>query len=90
MASTTACDPKRRLRRSRREGSLTAAVFTATLSAPARSSASASSTERTPPPTVKGRNTVSATRRAISSTIGRASEEAVMSRNTSSSAPSAS
>ena len=69
---------------------LTAAVFTATLSAPARSRASASSTERTPPPTVKGRNTVSATRRTMSSTMGRASEEAVMSRNTSSSAPSAS
>ena len=43
-----------------------------------------------PSPTVKGRYTASATRRTMSITIGRASEEAVMSRKTSSSAPSAS
>jgi hypothetical protein len=90
MASTTAWEPKRRLSRSISVGSWTAAVLMPTLSAPARRSSSASSTERTPPPTVKGRNTVSATRRTMSRTMGRASEEAVMSRNTSSSAPSAS
>ena len=67
-----------------------AAVFTATLSAPARSRPSASRTERTPPPTVNGMKIASATRRTISSTMARASDDAVMSRNTSSSAPSAS
>ena len=39
---------------------------------------------------VKGRYTASATRRTMSITIGRASEDAVMSRKTSSSAPQAS
>ena len=39
-----------------------AAVFTLTLSAPARSSRRASSSDRTPPPTVNGMNTCSATR----------------------------
>ena len=73
-----------------RSGSATAAVFTATLSAPARKSSKASSTVRTPPPTVKGRNTVSATRLTMSRVMGRASALAVMSRKTSSSAPSAS
>ena len=44
----------------------TAAVFTPTLSAPARSSASTSATERTPPPTVSGMKTCSAVRRTTS------------------------
>ena len=48
------------------EGRATAAVFTATLSAPARSSRSTSSAERTPPPTVSGMNTLSAVRRTTS------------------------
>jgi hypothetical protein len=43
-----------------------AAVFTPTLSAPARSSRSTSSAERTPPPTVSGTNTCSAVRRTTS------------------------
>jgi hypothetical protein len=47
-------------------GRVTAAVFTATLSAPARSSRSTSSTARTPPPTVSGMNTLSAVRRTTS------------------------
>ena len=71
-------------------GSSTAAVLTATLSAPARSNRRASSTERTPPPTVNGMNTCSAVRRATSTIVSRASDDAVMSRNTTSSAPSAS
>ena len=38
-------------------GEATAAEFTVTLSAPARSSARPSATERTPPPTVSGMKT---------------------------------
>ena len=67
-----------------------AAVFTAILSAPARSSRSTSSTEATPPPTVSGMNTCSAVRDTMSSVVSRPSCEAEMSRNVSSSAPSAS
>ena len=43
-------------------GRATAAVLTATLSAPARSSRFTSSALRTPPPTVSGMNTLSAVR----------------------------
>ena len=57
------------------------------LSAPSLRSILKSSTVRIPPPTVNGINTVSATRRTMSTTVPRLSEEAVMSRNTSSSAP---
>ena len=71
-------------------GRSTAALFTDTLSAPARRSRRASSTLRMPPPIVNGMNTCSATRAAISTVVSRASDDAVMSRNTSSSAPSAS
>ncbi len=71
-------------------GRCTAEVLTLTLSAPARSIRRASSTERMPPPTVKGMNTSSAVRRATSTIVSRPSLDAVMSRNTSSSAPSAS
>ena len=49
-----------------------------------------SSTVRIPPPTVKGINTWSATRLTISATVARLSEEAVISRKTSSSAPASS
>ena len=71
-------------------GRATAAVLMLTLSAPARSSRSTSSTERTPPPTVSGMNTCSAVRRTTSYMVSRPPEEAVMSRKVSSSAPSAS
>ena len=47
-----------------------------------------SSTVRIPPPTVSGMNTCSAVRRTTSSMMSRPSWLAVMSRNTSSSAPS--
>jgi hypothetical protein len=50
----------------------------------------ASSAVRTPPPTVNGMNTSSATRWTISTVVSRWSLDAVISRNTSSSAPSAS
>ena len=69
-------------------GRAMAAVFSDTLSAPARSSRSTSSTLRTPPPTVSGMNTCSAVRRTTSYMVSRRSLDAVMSRNTSSSAPS--
>ena len=68
----------------------TAAVLTPTLSAPARSRRLASSTVRTPPPTVRGMNTSSAVRVTTSTIVSRASDEAVMSRNTTSSAPASS
>ena len=48
----------------------------------------ASATERMPPPMVKGTKTLSAVRRASSTIVSRFSCVAVMSRKTSSSAPS--
>jgi len=67
-----------------------APVLMATLSAPARSRTSTSRTVLTPPPTVSGMKTVSAVRRTTSRVVSRPSLEAEMSRNVSSSAPSAS
>jgi len=67
-----------------------AAVFREILSAPARRISWISWSERNPPPTVKGIKTLSATSRTMRVTMLRRSDEAVMSRNTSSSAPSAS
>jgi hypothetical protein len=71
-------------------GRCTAAVLTDTLSAPARRRRRASSTLRMPPPIVNGMKTCSAVRRTTSTMVSRWSDDAVMSRNTSSSAPSAS
>jgi membrane protein DedA with SNARE-associated domain len=71
-------------------GEATAAEFSEILSHPASSIARMSAGLRIPPPTVNGMNTSSATRVATSSMVGRFSWVAVMSRNTSSSAPSAS
>ena len=90
MATTTHWVPNSVANSVTRSGRSTAAVLIDTFSAPAINSRRASSTERTPPPTVKGMNTSSAVRRATSTMVSRASTEAVMSRNTSSSAPSAS
>ena len=90
MATTTHWAPNSVASSATSSGRSMAAVFTDTFSAPARSSWRASSTDRTPPPTVKGMKTFSAVRRATSTMVSRASDEAVMSRNTSSSAPSAS
>nr|BFE88960.1 hypothetical protein GCM10020093_115610 [Planobispora longispora] len=88
--STTHCAPKRRDASVSSSGRAMAAVFSDTLSAPARSSRSTSSTARTPPPTVSGMKTCSAVRRTTSYIVDRSELEAVMSRNVSSSAPSAS
>jgi hypothetical protein len=87
---TTHCDPNRSAASDSSSGRATAAVFSETLSAPARSSRSTSATLRTPPPTVSGMNTCSAVRRTTSYMVSRPPLDAVMSRKVSSSAPSAS
>ena len=87
---TTHCAPNRCAASASRSGRAMAAVFSETLSAPARSSRSMSPVLRTPPPTVSGMNTWSAVRCTTSIMVSRPPLDAVMSRNTSSSAPSAS
>ena len=67
-----------------------AAEFTEILSAPSLNIALKSSTVRIPPPTVKGINTLLATFRTHSNCVALLSAEAVMSKNTTSSAPAAS
>jgi hypothetical protein len=84
------CEPNCLAASARSSGRAIAAVFSDTLSAPARSSASTSAVDRTPPPTVSGMKTCSAVRRTTSCMVALRSLEAVMSRNVSSSAPSAS
>ena len=71
-------------------GSFTAAVMIETLSAPAFSRSRTSASERTPPPTQSGMNTLSAVRATTSSRMRRSSWLAVMSRNVISSASCAS
>src|SRR5690606_15444979 len=71
-------------------GRFTAAVLSETLSAPASSRRRTSSAVRTPPPTVSGMKQASAVRATTSRMVPRFSEEAVMSRKHSSSAPAAS
>ena len=90
MATTTHWEPKTTASSEIRSGRPSAEELTATLSAPASSTAWASATERIPPPIVNGMKTLSAVRRASSMIVSRLSAEAVMSRKTSSSAPSAS
>ena len=87
MAKTTHWHPNAWARRPIRAGSRTAAVFTLTLSAPADRSARASSTVRTPPPTVSGMCRPLRTERTVSSWVPCASGEAAMSSTTISSAP---
>ena len=82
--------PNRRAARRTKSGSRTAAELIETLSAPAFSRARMSSRSRMPPPTVSGMKQTSAVRRTTSEMISRPSWLAVMSRKTSSSAPSAS
>ena len=60
-------------------GFFTAAEFTETFSAPARSTARMSATVAMPPPTLKGIKICSATRSTTSRKMPRASAEAVMS-----------
>ncbi|OPY41904.1 MAG: hypothetical protein A4E41_00652 [Methanoregulaceae archaeon PtaU1.Bin066] len=69
------------------DGSCTALVLMLTLSAPARRICWISSTERIPPPTVRGRKSWSAARSITSMMVPRCSFDAVMSRKTTSSAP---
>src|SRR3954468_14761231 len=90
IASTTHCAPNTSASSPISSGRCTAAEFTDPLSAPASSTACASATERMPPPIVKGMKTSCAVRRARSTIVSRFSCEAVMSRKTSSSPPSAS
>ena len=61
IAATTHCAPKRADASPKSSGRFTPAVLIETLSAPALSSARMSSTVLTPPPTVSGMNTWSAT-----------------------------
>ena len=68
-------------------GFSTAAVFTATLSAPARSSPFMCSRLATPPPAVNGMNTSFETRSMRSATAARLSSVASVSRKISSSTP---
>ena len=70
-----------------RSGVLIAEELMEILSAPSRKIALKSSTVRIPPPTVNGINTFSATFLTISIMIFLASDDAVISKNTSSSAP---
>src|SRR3990172_1033868 len=72
-ATTTHCRPKTRAQRRMSPGSAMAAVFTATLSAPARSTARMPAVERTPPPTVRGTNSRRAVRTTSSSSVARPS-----------------
>ena len=88
IATTTAWRPNRLAQREISAGSATAAVLSETLSAPARRTSRISSTLRTPPPTVSGMNARRAVRSTMSRSVPRPSGAAVMSRKTSSSAPS--
>ena len=90
MATTQHCAPNSAAISEISSGRSTAAVLSETLSAPTRRSRRASSTLRMPPPIVNGMKTCSATRLATSTIVSRALDDAVMSRNTSSSAPIAS
>jgi hypothetical protein len=90
MLTTVAQLPSRSATAVTNSGVRTAAELMLTFSAPAWTSRAASSSVRMPPPTVNGMKMASATRRTMSSTMSRPSWLAVMSRNTSSSAPSAS
>ncbi len=88
IASTTHWAPNTSASSFSSSGRSSAAELTETLSAPASSTACASSTERMPPPIVNGTNTSSAVLRASLAIVSRFSCVAVMSRNTISSAPS--
>src|ERR1051325_2283802 len=87
MATITACEPNRPAISLISSGLATAAELMLTLSAPASNILAASSSVRTPPPTVKGTNSSRAVRRTVSTRVLRLSEVAVMSSRTISSAP---
>ena len=75
MATTTHCEPKFCAASEMSCGVLMAAVFTLTLSAPAKSMVRKSSTVRIPPPTVRGMKHCSAVRATTSTMIARSSLE---------------
>ena len=83
-----ACDPNLLEDSETKLGFKIADVLTPTLSAPLSKIFRASSTDFTPPPTVNGILITDATLRTNSLIVSRCSSEAVISRNTSSSAPS--
>ena len=87
IATTQHCRPNRSAMPLRSSGRSTAAVLTETLSAPASSRCQASSTARTPPPTVSGIDSTSRTRRTVSCWWPRPSGVAETSRMTISSPP---
>ena len=87
-ATTMACEPKNPAASLTKSGLVTAAVLMLALSAPALSRRRMSATVRTPPPTVSGMKTCEATSSMTCKIVSRLSEEAVMSRKVSSSAPS--
>jgi hypothetical protein len=88
MATTTHWEPNTSASSPIRSGRSRAAELIETLSAPASRTACASAADRMPPPITNGMNTLSAVRRASSTIVSRRSCEAVMSRKTTSSAPS--
>ena len=88
IATTTHCRPNNVINSAISGGFFIAAVLTPTLSAPLSKIFLASSMDLTPPPTVNGILITEATLRTNSLIVSRCSFEAVMSRNTSSSAPS--
>jgi len=90
MLTTVAQLPSRSASSLTSRGVRTADELMLTFSAPAWTRRTASSSVRMPPPTVNGMKIVSETCRTTSSMMARPSWLAVMSRNTSSSAPSAS
>ena len=87
IARTTACAPNSLLIAVISSGFRTADVLMPTLSAPAISTLRASTTDRNPPPTVSGMKTFRAVRATMSTMVLRLSLDAVISRNTISSAP---
>ena len=87
MATTTAWDPKRLAIAVMSDGSARAAELIDTRSAPDSMIRFASSTDRTPPPTVKGIARTSATWATRDVMVEASSGVAVMSRKTNSSAP---
>ena len=88
IATTTHCLPNNVINSVTRVGVLIALVLTPTLSAPLSKIFLASSMDLTPPPTVNGILITDATFLTNSLIVSRCSFEAVISRNTSSSAPS--
>jgi hypothetical protein len=84
------CEPKRSAPSRTSSGRWMADVLMLTLSAPARSITFISSTDRIPPPTVNGMKHSAAVRSTTSTIVARASDEAVISKKTNSSAPCAS